>query len=94
MELLGRGVYRAQYLSSEGLPVLIAIDHASRKIEEAIISRQDDPMHVQAALWRMLDARDPEFARPKAQGIRPTMDRVVALLPLCTTLALLRLATL
>lgn len=104
MALLGRGVYRAQYLSPEGLVVLFAVDHAHRRIEEAHLPETDDLVAASGMLWRMLDARDPDYARhtpedlliqPPAQGLGIGRLRAsVALLPFCTAFALLKLAVL
>lgn len=108
MALLGRGVYRAPCLSPNGEPILFAVDHAHRRIENGIIYVQprDDEVSLIATLWRMLDAQDPEYARRKtprehtkpqpSQGvpIAGALRASVAILPFTTVFALLKLAVL
>lgn len=99
MRLLERGVYRAQYLSATGDVVLFAVNHAHRLIDNGIVylHEDDDFLGPIAALWRMLDAQDPEYARRQVPREEPKAPRPTALLagmavlPIATTFALLRL---
>jgi hypothetical protein len=62
---LSRGVYRAPCLSSSGKPILFAVDHSRRLVDgsrtELEPGQPEQP--VIDALWRLLDAADPEHSR-------------------------------
>lgn len=63
--LLPRGVYRAPALSVTGLPVLFAVDYCHRVVDgsRTEVEPGADAVEICHALWRLLDAVDPEHSR-------------------------------
>jgi hypothetical protein len=61
-ELLGRGVYRAPYLSPDGHAILYAVDHHHTRIAERYLMLGDNPFTVNAELWEILNHVDPVSA--------------------------------
>ena len=70
--LLPRGVYTAPCFGPKGEIILFAVDHEHRRIENGLwlIDPTDDVPSARAALWRMLDAQDPEHSRRDAVRAR------------------------
>jgi hypothetical protein len=65
---LPRGVYRAPCLSSSGKPILFAVDHSRRLVEgsRTEVEPGQDEQPIINALWRLLDAADPEHSRRRS----------------------------
>jgi hypothetical protein len=63
--LLVRGVYRAPCLNPDGKIILFAVDYQHRRIEGglAYLTDESELEVAEAALWRLLDAVDPEHSR-------------------------------
>src|SRR5215207_7309868 len=60
-----RGVYREPYLSRAGNPVLFAVDYAARLVDRVELEARQPEQQAVNALWRTLDAADPEHTRRK-----------------------------
>lgn len=96
MSLVGRGVFRRSYLTPEGREVLVAVDFESKEVGSVILEPDDNQLTVLAELWDLLDLADPEHQRrigprdPMAKKAANGLNRVVAALPLVSTLAVLK----
>ncbi len=66
--LLPRGVYTAPCFGPKGEVVLFAVDHEHRRIDHGLwyLDPGEDLVAARAALWRLLDAQDPEHSRREA----------------------------
>lgn len=57
--MIGRGVWRACYVSQLGRPLLAAITSDGRRIVEHEVLPSEAEETVAAYLWTVLDAEDP-----------------------------------
>lgn len=66
--LLDRGVYRAPLLGPHGEVILFAVDARHRRPDHGVVyvPEGEDLDGPTAALWRLLDAVDPEHSRREA----------------------------
>jgi hypothetical protein len=64
-DLLPRGVYRAPCFGPNGETIVFAVDHRHRRIDDGVVYLPpgEDVVAARNALWRMLDAVDPEHSR-------------------------------
>jgi hypothetical protein len=57
--LFYRGVYRQPFLGPNGEMVLIAITSEHKRLEEVLVSIDDNPFDASDQLWDRLDKADP-----------------------------------
>jgi hypothetical protein len=76
---LSRGVDRAPCLSATGKTVLFAVDHAHRFVDGSRVEMEasQDEAPVIHALWRLLDAADPQHSRRRT--VRENAQRLAGL---------------